>query len=60
MAKTLVEDPEDKTRIPFLRGILIRSLQDSGVDFDTASDIASDIRQELDDTELISTVDLGH
>jgi 2-phosphoglycerate kinase len=60
VAKTLVEDPEDKTRIPFLRGILIRSLQDSGVDFDTASDIASDIRQELDDTELISTVDLGH
>lgn len=60
MAKTLVEDPEDKTRIPFLRGILIRSLQDSGVDFDTASDIAYDIRQELDDTELISTVDLSH
>lgn len=59
MAKTLVEDPEDQTRIPFLRGILIRSLQDSGVDFDKASDIATEIRNELADTELISTADLG-
>lgn len=59
MAKTLVEDPEDQTRIPFLRGILIRSLQDAGVDFETASDIASDIRTELADTDLISTETLG-
>lgn len=59
MAKTLVEDPEDQTRIPFLRGILIRSLQDAGVAFDEASSIASDVRTELGDTELISTGDLG-
>lgn len=59
MAKTLVEDPEDHTRIPFLRGILIRSLQDSGVDFDTASDIASEVRNELADTDLISTGELA-
>lgn len=59
MAKTLVEDPEDQTRIPFLRGILIRSLQDSGVDFEHASKIASDVRNELADTELISTGALG-
>ena len=59
MAKTLVEDLEE-TRIPFLRGILIRSLQDSGLEFDEASQIASEIRNELADTALISTVDLNH
>ena len=58
MAKTLVEDLEE-TRIPFLRGILIRSLQDAGLDFDEASHIASEIRNELADTELITIVDLN-
>ena len=58
MAKTLVEDLEE-TRIPFLRGILIRSLQDAGLEFDEASQIASEIRNELSETELISTVDLN-
>ena len=58
MAKTLVEDLEE-TRIPFLRGILIRSLQDAGLDFDEASHIASEIRNELADTALISTDDLN-
>ena len=58
MAKTLVEDLEE-TRIPFLRGILIRSLQDAGLEFDEASHIASEIRNELDDTELITTVELN-
>ena len=58
MAKTLVEDLEE-TRIPFLRGILIRSLQDAGLDFDEASHIASEIRNELDHTELITTVELN-
>lgn len=59
MAKTLVEDLEE-TRIPFLRGILIRSLQDAGLAFDEASHIASEIRNELSKTALISTVDLNH
>ncbi|MCP4391821.1 MAG: hypothetical protein GY802_26235 [Gammaproteobacteria bacterium] len=59
MAKTLVEDLEE-TRIPFLRGILIRSLQDAGLEFDKASHIATEIRNELADTALISTVDLNH
>ena len=58
MAKTLVEDLE-KTRIPFLRGILIRSLQDSGLDFEEASSIASDIRNKLANTALITTEDLS-
>ncbi|MDH3386895.1 MAG: hypothetical protein OEN02_03235 [Gammaproteobacteria bacterium] len=58
MAKTLVEDLEE-TRIPFLRGILIRSLQDAGLDFEEASHIASEIRNELANTALISTDDLN-
>ncbi|MDH3220813.1 MAG: hypothetical protein OEO19_14870 [Gammaproteobacteria bacterium] len=58
MAKTFVEDLEE-TRIPFLRGILIRSLQDAGLEFDEASHIASEIRNELADTALISTEDLN-
>jgi 2-phosphoglycerate kinase len=59
LAKRLVEDLEE-TRIPFLRGILIRSLQDAGLAFDEASHIASEIRNELSKTALISTVDLNH
>lgn len=59
MAKTLVEDLEEETRIPFLRGILIHSLQDAGLEFDQASHIASEIRNELSDTDLISTEDLN-
>ncbi|MBT8116766.1 MAG: hypothetical protein KJO66_02950 [Gammaproteobacteria bacterium] len=58
MAKILVEDLEDQTRVPFLRGILIRSLQDAGTPFGEAFTIASEIRNELDDTPLISTCDL--
>ena len=59
MAKTLVEDLEE-TRVPFLRGILIRSLQDAGLEFNEASEIASEVRNELADTALISTDDLNH
>ncbi len=58
MSKTFVEDLEE-TRIPFLRGILIRSLQDAGLEFEEASQIASEIRNELAETALISTVDLN-
>jgi len=58
LAKTLVEDLEE-TRIPFLRGILIHSLQDAGLKFEQASHIASEIRNELADTDLISTEDLN-
>ena len=60
MAKILVEDLEDNTRVPFLRGILIRSLQDTGLPFESAYELATDIRQELDDTSLITTDDLRH
>ena len=60
MAKTLVEDHEDHTRVPFLRGILIHSLQHAGLEFETASQIASDVRNKLANAEMISSIDLNH
>ena len=58
MAKILVEDQEDNTRVPFLRGILIRSLQDAGLPFDAAYDLATEIRGKLDNSSLITTEEL--
>lgn len=58
MAKILVEDREENAHVPFLRGILIRSLQDSGLSFDTAYELATEIRNDLSDTSLITTSDL--
>ena len=55
MAKVLVEDREEYARVPFLRGILIRSLQDSGLSFDAAYELATEIRNSLSDTSLVST-----
>ena len=58
MAKTLVVDTADGTRMPFLRGILTRSLHDAGVEFEDAYKLASSIRQDLAAEEEISLVDL--
>jgi 2-phosphoglycerate kinase len=58
MAKIFVEDREENTRVPFLRGILIRSLQDSGLSFKDAYDLATEIRNDLDDVTLITTHEL--
>jgi 2-phosphoglycerate kinase len=58
MAKILVEDRDDNTRVPFLRGILIRSLQDSGLPFDSAQELATGIRDDLDNQPVITTVEL--
>lgn len=58
MAQTLVIDANEKTRVPFLRGILTRSLQDTGLSFELAYQIASEIRQQLSDTEEVSAVRL--
>ena len=54
MAKLLVIDSK-KIRVPFLRGILTRALQDSGLDFSDAYELASTIRQALADRETITT-----
>jgi 2-phosphoglycerate kinase len=58
MAKTLVEDVEDNTRVPFLRGILIRSLQDAGLSFKEAYQLSAAIRGEINDLSSITTTEL--
>ena len=58
MAKILVETSGENNQVPFLRGILIRSLQDAGINFDQALEFATDIRSELGDVSVITTDDL--
>jgi len=58
VAKTLVEDPDEDTQVPFLRGILTRSLQNAGLAFEEAYNVASDLRRDLDDEALITTDEL--
>ncbi len=58
MAKTLIIDADNRNRIPFLRGILTRSLSEAGLSFKAAYTLASDIRHELDGVEEITAVDL--
>lgn len=58
MAKILIEDREDSTRVPFLRGILIRSLQNSGLSFDSAHELATEIRDDLDSSPVITSDEL--
>lgn len=60
MSKVLVENPEDQHQTPFLRGILTRSLQKSGLTFDQAHDIANTIRDEIEGRPLINSIDLEH
>lgn len=47
MARLLVRTGKGDSPMPFLRGILTRSLQEAGLDFETAYSIASDVRSEL-------------
>ncbi len=54
MAKAYVIDEEEGTRVPFLRGILTRSLQDAGISFEDAYKLSSEIREEMGDTEVIN------
>jgi len=59
MAKTLVVEPDETpTKIPFLRGILTRSLQEVGLSFDEAYALASAVRDELSETAEITTDEL--
>lgn len=54
MSNTLVIDAEGKNRVPFLRGILTRSLQEAGLSFEAAYQLASQIRDQLIDTDEIT------
>ena len=58
MAKLIVVNDKEGTKVPFLRGMLTRSLQDIGLDFDEAYDLASDVRGILSDRTSIDTKEL--
>ena len=58
MSKLAVFDPESETKVPFLRGMLTKSLQQAGLDFMSAYRVATDIREELDDTDTVTTPEL--
>ncbi|MCK4708257.1 MAG: hypothetical protein KAU21_06545 [Gammaproteobacteria bacterium] len=58
MAKTVIIDVESKNRVPFLRGVLARSLNSSGLSFKIAHQLATDIRQELDKVGEITSLQL--
>lgn len=58
MARPLVIDPEEHTRVPFLRGILTRSLRGVGLDFEEAYGVASRVRDDLGDVSEITTGEL--
>jgi len=58
LAKLLIEDKEEDTQAPFLRGILIRSLQKAGLTFGQAYAVATRIRQQLDDETVLTSLEL--
>ena len=53
-----VIDPVENTQVPFLRGILTRSLQDVGLSFKKAYEIANEIRKNLNSDAEITRDDL--
>jgi len=58
MAKIYVTDEAGGNAVPFLRGILTRSLSDAGLMFDQAYKVASAIRERLDDAGSITNEEL--
>lgn len=58
MARLLIEDKEDATSVPFLRGILTRSLQQAGLSFQQAYALADEVREELGDDRTLSKLEL--
>ncbi len=58
MAKILVTDKEGRTQAPFLRGILTHSLQEAGLPFRDAYQIASALRSDLRDAGTVSRREL--
>ena len=58
MAKLLIQDNEESTSVPFLRGILTRSLQQAGLSFQQAYAVADDVREDLGDERTLSKLEL--
>lgn len=56
--KTIVVSDKDQSRVPFLRGILTRSLLDAGLEFEDAFALATVMRDELADCEEVSADDI--
>lgn len=55
MAKTVVVNQPDGDRTPFLRGILVQSLMNVGLSFDEAYQLAQAVRDNLRDTDEITS-----
>jgi len=53
--KTYVVNQRENTRVPFLRGILIRTLLEAGMPFEKAYDLATLVRDQLSESEEISS-----
>jgi 2-phosphoglycerate kinase len=58
MAKTIVVKEPEGDRSPFLRGILVQSLVNAGMEFAAAYDLAQTVRDELQDTREITSTAL--
>ena len=58
MTRPYVVTPIEHARVPFLRGILTRSLQDADLTFDDAYEVASEIRLQLQDQAEIDAEEL--
>lgn len=56
--KIIVVDHREDSKVPFLRGILTRSLQQAGLSFEDAYEVASEIRDGLADRDEIDSLDL--
>ena len=58
MSKLSVIKQPEGVRTPFLRGILVQSLVNAGVDFNVAYEMAQAIRHELQSTQEITSTEL--
>jgi len=58
MAKLYVIESDEGSKVPFLRGILTRSLQDVGLGFEEAYEYASQVRETLEDESQIPSWEL--
>ena len=56
--KTIVVNEREHTRVPFLRGILTRSLLEAGLPFEQAFDLASTVRDALAETAEVRSDEL--
>ena len=58
MSKLFVVNEEYDIKVPFLRGMLVKSLQSAGLEFIDAYALAGDIRDEFEDQEIVTTQEM--